>query len=91
MLSEETSGGTCVLQHIKGSAYWKGRTAVEPRTIGGADEREIRGQKIKVRASTSRLRNHSTGPSIAMVLFQSLRAIDHWATMSAVTGRDCAR
>jgi len=30
------------------------------------------------------------GPSIAMVLFQSRRAIDHWATISVVTGWDRA-
>ena len=29
---------------------------------------------------------YKIGPSIAMVLFQSRRVIDHWATISAVTG-----
>ena len=32
----------------------------------------------------------STGPSVAMRLFQSLRDIDHAATASFVTERDCA-
>jgi hypothetical protein len=33
-------------------------------------------------------RIHSTGPSIAMVLFHNRRVMGQWATLSAVTGRD---
>ena len=37
-------------------------------------------------ASPAQLWIHSTGPSMAMVLFQIRRVIGHWPTISTVTG-----
>jgi hypothetical protein len=47
---------------------------------------EIAGEKCRV--SRLGMRIHSTGPSIAMVLFDNRRAMGNWVAISGVTGWD---